>query len=76
VHHPKQYTINQQVRCLALWLLLLLLQAHWHGKVLLEHELSVVVAPLKNAPPPQHPAGDAGGVGDLDDGGFRLNTQV
>jgi hypothetical protein len=61
---------------LLLLLLLLLLQAHWHGKVLLEHELSVVVAPLKSQPPPQHQSADAGGVGDLDDGDFRLNTQV
>jgi hypothetical protein len=54
--------------------LLLLLQAHWHGKVLLDHELNVVVAPLKNQPA-RAPAADAG-VGDLDDGDFKLNTQV
>jgi hypothetical protein len=60
-----------------LLLLPLLQQAHWHGKVLLEHELNVVVAPLK-APAAAGGGGavDASGVGDLDDGDFKLNTQV
>ncbi|KAF6259385.1 splicing factor, CC1-like protein [Scenedesmus sp. NREL 46B-D3] len=51
-------------------------QAHWHGKVLLEHELSVVVAPLSGPLARAGGGADAGGVGDLDDGDFRLNTQT
>lgn len=53
-------------------------QAHWNGKVLLEHELSVVVAPLKGerSHGGDRGGGGDGGVGDLDDGDFRLNTQT
>eukprot|EP00879_Flechtneria_rotunda_P013674 GHRR01014284.1.p1 GENE.GHRR01014284.1~~GHRR01014284.1.p1 ORF type:complete len:341 (+),score=135.00 GHRR01014284.1:1149-2171(+) len=45
--------------------------AHWHGKSLLDHVLSVSVAPLSSSEP-----GAANTVGDLDDDDFKLNTQT
>lgn len=44
--------------------------AHWHGKMLLDHQLNVTVAASR----PEPAAGND--VGGLDDDDFRLNTQV
>ncbi|KAF8065916.1 RBM39 [Scenedesmus sp. PABB004] len=50
-------------------------QAHWHGKTLLDHVLSVAAAPLPGAPPLVADVGGAplGGLEDEDD--YKLTTQ-
>lgn len=44
--------------------------AHWHGKMLLDHQLNVTVAASRPEP------AAANDVGGLDDDEFKLNTQV